>query len=148
MPAHAGAVPCLLHGLHVGGIGLSLGLRRKSLQARGLHDEVRAAPHDGVAGPAPGDAAGEAAVVRSPAQLAHPLDKSVALRHWIERRRGSELHGKFATVLDRIDHDHLSGTCDATGLHHSKSDRPGAEHDHIGSRLKVHVCVTRGKARR
>ena len=148
MPAHAGAVPRLQHGFHIGGIGLSLGLRRKSLNARSLHDEVRAAPHDSVAGPAPGDAAGESAVVRSSAQLAHSLDESVALRHWIERRGGPERQRKFAAVFDRIDHDHLSGACHATGLHRSQSDRPGAENDHIASRLKVHVCVTGGKARR
>ena len=53
VPAHARAVPRLLHGLHVGRIGLRLDLRRKRLKPRRLDDEVGAARHDGVAGPAP-----------------------------------------------------------------------------------------------
>ena len=82
------------------------------------------------------DAAGEPAVVRSPAQLAHALDDAVAFGHGIERRRRSHLQRELAAVLDRIDHDHLAGARHAPGLHRAEADRPGAEHDDVGSGLE------------
>src|SRR4029434_7994804 len=130
--ARACAVPRLLHGLYVRGIGLRLDCRRVRLIPGRFDDEVSATGDNGIRGAAPAHAASEATIVWPPAQLAYACDNAIALRIRIERRRCAHLHREVAAVLDRIDDDDLTSAHDTSRLHGAEADRSGAEDHDVG----------------
>ena len=148
MSARSCAVPRLLNGLDVRGVGLRLDFRGKRLVTGRFDDEVCTTRHDGVGRPAPTHSTGEAPVVGTPAQLTHALDDAIAFRRWIERRRRPHLHRELAPVPDRVHHDDLAGAHDTPGLHSAEADRPCAKDDDIRARLKLHVGMASGETGR
>ena len=146
MSASACAVPRLLHGLDVRGIGLRLDFRRKRLITSRFDYEVCTTGHDRIGGATPAHAAGEATVVGTPAQLTNALDDAIAFRSGIERRRRPNFHRELATVPDRINDDDLAGAHDTAGLHGTETDRSRAKDDDIRAWLKVHVRMAGGEA--